>query len=187
MRMTTWTRARGRHTRGVWLLLAALVACAPALNWREVRPESTGLVAMFPCKPSRQTREVPLAGVRVSMQLLACEAGGATWSLSHAELADPGRVGTALVALNDALAANLGSPAASPPAPLVVPGMTPQPRAQRVHLGGQRADGVAVRVDAAVFARGTHVFQAVVMQPAGERALDSEAPQNFFGGLRFSP
>ena len=37
---------------------AALLACSPTFNWREVRLESTGLKAMFPCKPDHATRNV---------------------------------------------------------------------------------------------------------------------------------
>ena len=175
--------------RAALVLLPALTAaCAPALNWREVRPESTALIAMFPCKPSRQTRELPLAGARVRMELLACEAGGATWALSHAQLGgDATRVGASLAALGDSLTANLGGGAPAAARPWWVPGMTPQPQAQRVQLRGQRADGIEVRVEAGVFAHGTQVFQAVVMQPAKEPTLDAEALQSFFGGMRVKP
>lgn len=169
------------------LFTVATLACTPALNWREVRPESTALIAMFPCKPSRQTRELPLAGARVRMELLACEAGGATWALSHAQLGDATRVGSSLAALNDSLAANLGGDAEASAQPWSVPGMTPQPQAQRVQLRGQRADGTEVRAEAGVFAHGTKVFQAIVMQPVKEPALDVETLQSFFGGMRFKP
>jgi hypothetical protein len=165
-------------------LIAALAACSPALNWREVRPESTALVVMFPCKPSRQTRELPLAGARVRMELLACEAGGATWALSHAQLGDPARVGASLAALNESLAANLGMGAAPDGVAWLVPGMTPQPQARRLQLRGQRADGVQVRVEAGVFSHGTQVFQVVVMQPAQDSAADGEMLQAFFGSLK---
>ena len=36
----------------------ALVACSPALDWREVRPSGTRLLAMFPCKAGAQQRSV---------------------------------------------------------------------------------------------------------------------------------
>lgn len=186
--MSSIARTQGRGTTILALIPALIAACAPALNWREVRPESTALVAMFPCKPSRQTRELPLAGVRVRMNLLACEAQGATWALSHAELGDPTRVGAALTALNDALAQNLGGGAVPAGMPWTVPGMTPQPLALRVQLRGQRADGGTVQAEAGVFAHGTHVFQAVVMQPATQPPVaDADAVQNFFGGMRLAP
>lgn len=165
-------------------LVAALIACSPALNWREVRPEATALVATFPCKPSRQSRELPLAGARVRMELLACEAAGATWAVSHAQVGDPTRVGASLAALNESLAANLGMGMAPDGVAWSVPGMTPQPQARRLQLRGQRADGTEVRVEAGVFAHGTQVFQVVVMQPAKDTAPDGEALQAFFGGLK---
>lgn len=176
---------RGPGCLAALFLLIAVAACAPALDWREVRPESTSLIAMFPCKPSRQTRELPLAGARVRMELLACEAGGATWALSHAELGDATRVGASLAALNESLAANLGASLSLSVEPWAVPGMTPQSGARRVHLSGTRADGVGVQVEAGVFAHGTRVFQAVAMRPAKEPAFDAETLQGFFGGMRF--
>lgn len=165
-------------------LAAALSACSPALNWREVRPEATALVAMFPCKPSRQTRDLPLAGARVRMELLACEAAGATWAVSHAQVGDPARVGASLAALNESLAANLGMGSTPDGVAWSVPGMTPQPQARRLQLRGQRADGAEVRVETGVFAHGTQVFQVVVMQPAKDAAPDAETLQAFFGSVQ---
>jgi len=37
---------------------ATLLACSPAFDWRETRPEGSGAVAMFPCRPVKQERSV---------------------------------------------------------------------------------------------------------------------------------
>ena len=163
------------------ILLPALLvtACTPALNWREIRPDGSELMALFPCKPDRMTRHLALAGVRTQMQLLSCDAGGVTYAVTHAAVEQPAQVDPALKALHQAAAANVGgSPHRS--SPLAVPGMNPHPLAQRLTLSGRHADGAAVQMQAAFFVRGLRVVQATVVGPR----LDGEAADNFFAGLR---
>ena len=159
--------------------LLGLAACTPTLDWREVRPEGGGVVAMFPCKPESQTRTVTLAGTAVRLTLLACKAGGSTWALAHADLADPARVGPALVELRAAAAANLGA-VAPRELPLKLDGATPNPASGRVELSGRLPDGAPVQEQLALFAKGTRVFQATAL---GQR-LGDDALEPFFGGLR---
>ena len=89
------------------LLGAALPACSPALDWREVRPDGSAARVLFPCQPKSQTRQAALAGARMPMTLLSCEADGQTFALAHAELGDPARVSPALAEMAAALVANL--------------------------------------------------------------------------------
>lgn len=159
-------------------LALALAACAPALDWREVHIGQAGVHAMFPCRPVAQTRELPLGGRAVAMTLHACEAGGATFAVAVADVKDPGQVGAALAELRAASEAKRSDGAvAAPTAALVVDGATPQPAAGRWVFQGRRADGTAVPVDTAVFARGTWVVQATVIGSVNASA--------FFEGLRF--
>lgn len=163
-----------------WLgTAAALMGCSPTLDWREVRPEGSGALAMFPCKPSIETRSVALAGAPVRMSMAVCRAGGATFGLAFADLQDPSRVAPALQAWREASAANLGA-AVEVVGPLQVPGMTPNPQAQRTRARGQMPDGAALSQDAAYFTRGTWVFQATVTAPGADR----DAVDAFFGGLK---
>lgn len=161
------------------VLAASLWACSPTLNWREVQAE--GLVGLLPCRPSAQTRRVPLGGTEVPMTLHACEAGGATWALGSADLGQPERVAPALDEMARAAQRNIAArePGASP---LAVPGAA-GPAGRRLRMAGQRPDGSALRLEMVVFSRGTRVYQASVLGPAlGEDALDT-----FFGALRLVP
>lgn len=95
-----------------WLALCAvgLSACAPALNWREVRPaDAEGLLATFPCKPQEAQRQIPLPGLPdlVTVHLLSCEAEGSRWALSHLRVSDASLVPVALRALAAATRGNL--------------------------------------------------------------------------------
>ena len=160
-------------------LCAGLTACSPALDWREIRPEDSGAVAMFPCKPTTHARKVRLAGGEVLLTLYACTADDTTWALAFTDLADPARVGRALDELRLSAAANIGA-GAPRTLPLAVEGATPSTAAGRVALEGKRSDGVAVQEQVAVFAKGTRVFQATAI---GAR-LPAEGLDVFFDGLR---
>lgn len=161
-------------------MLGAATACAPALDWREVRPAGSQAVAAFPCKPASHARQVMLAGATVEMTMVACSVREVTYALVFADLQDPTRVGTAIDELARAMQSNLqgASPAASQV--LVVPGMTPNARAALWQVAGRLPDGRAVTERAALFAYGTRVFQATML---GER-LDAQVQEIFFGALR---
>ncbi len=122
---------------------------------------------------------VTLDGARVRMQLAACQAGGATWALAYADVADPTRVTPSLSALRVAAATNLGS-SAQPVAPLQVSGMTPNPLAERVRIVGRLPDGEAVTLEAGFFVKGTTIFQGTVLGANVSR----EAAANFFDSLK---
>lgn len=163
-------------------LCALLTGCAPALDWRDTRPEGSGLQLQFPCRAGVQSRELPLAGARVNLALHACAAGGLTWGLGHADVADPARVGAALLELATAARANLGA-AAGTAVPLAVRGATPNPNSGRWQVQGRLPDGASVQMQVAVFARGTRVFQATVL---GEK-LPAEAADIFFTSMQLAP
>lgn len=173
---------RGRSA--AWLLswgLAGLVltGCAPSLDWREIRPEDSDAIAVFPCKPTTDARMVMLAGVRVRMVLVACRAGDATWALAFADVGDPAKVTQALHDLRGSNAGNLnGTPSAI--GPMRLAGMSPNPQAERVRVEGRLPGGDAVVLEGGFFARGTRVYQATVMG----KAIDAEALAMFFDGLK---
>lgn len=167
---------------GAALVLTALAACAPALDWRDVRPEGAGIQLQFPCKPSSQSRDLSLAGQRVKLALHACAAGGLTWGLAVADVVDPAQVGPALAELASSAANNLGA-ATRETRPLRVSGATPNDAAGRQRLGGKLPDGKSVQMQVAVFTHGTRVYQASVL---GEHVAEDSA-QTFFDAVRFSP
>lgn len=171
--------------RRAWLyatLIGAMpAACSPALDWREVRPEGSTAVALFPCHPKRQSRHAALTGAPTRMTLWSCEAESLTFALAHAELGDPARVTPALAEMAAALAANLQATEVHRD-PLAVPGMTPNAEARRLRISGRLPDGTPVQEQAALFAHGTQVYQAAVLG-----ARPDAAAQVFVDGLRVVP
>ena len=159
--------------------LLGLSACAPALDWRDVRVAEGAVTAQMPCKPRSHTRKLRLAGQMVTMSLQACSAGGQTWALAWVDVADPAQLGPALRELRDAAVANIG---AQPqvPLPSSVPGATPHGDSSRLRLEGRRADGQPVREQVLLFARGTLVVQATALGVT----LPDDAVDTFFASLR---
>lgn len=152
------------------LAVALLGACAPGLDWRQLRPDGWGLAAAFPCRPASHARQVPLAGPPVELTLMACSADGHTFAIASADLVDPARIAPALQALGEAARANVqGSVALEQPAQ--VPGMTPHPAALRWRLNGRLPDGQPVAEQVLVFAHGTRVFQATLVGPRADEDL----------------
>lgn len=157
-----------------------LAACSPALNWRDVRPEGADLLLLFPCKPSGPARSVQLAGAPVKLTVLACEADGMTFALSHADVGNATLVSPALQALAMGTAGNLGLAELPASRPLAVPGLTAAAAGVRYELSGRQPDGQPLRAHLGVFHRGTLVFQVTVL---GNR-LAPEAVETFFGSLK---
>ena len=160
-------------------LAAALCACSPTFDWREMQAEGSGVVASFPCKPDRHVRTVPLAGQAVRMEMLVCSAGGATFGLSFLDVYDPARVTAMLLELQRLAVANI---AANNPGstPLQVAGMTPNPGAVRLRLEGRGPDGTGVSEQAGFFVKGLRVYQATVLG----KSWPPETADTFFAGLR---
>lgn len=161
------------------LVLGAFAACSPTLDWREVRPEGSGLLALFPCKPTVETRTVVLEGLAVRLSMQACQAGGSTYAVATGEIGDPVRAAPVLNALLAAQAGNL-SASVSARQGFHVSGSTPQAPSFRVTLSGRLPDGSAVFQEAAFFTRGTRVFQAMMRGPR----RDPEASATFFESFK---
>lgn len=159
---------------------ACLVACSPALNWRETPITGTSLTGLFPCKPQKTSRTAALGGSDVPVVMASCDAGDATFAVGHAHLADPSLVGPVLLqwrmaALNGMQAKEVSTAAWVPEHALNIP--------QSVHLTavGSAPDGRALGLRATWFARGSDVFAALVYT----RAPAAEAAETFLAGFKF--
>jgi hypothetical protein len=178
-----------RDQRGLYVRCAAVpimligLGCAPVLDWRIVRPPATHVESLFPCKPDSTQRVISIAGAEVPMSVYACGADDAIYALGFADVVDPARVGTALLALRDAAQAHLEPTSAAVSAPLHVPGMTPNAASAMWTLHGRAADGRDRQYQLALFAFGTHVYQATIVS----KREDMEARGTFFGALRVTP
>ena len=164
----------------VVLMVTGLTACSPTLDWREFVPEGSELGVTFPCRPDRHARPLMMAGEKVTMEMLVCSAGDATYAVSFFDVADPARVSTVLGEWRSSAVRNVQgeAPALSP---WQIKGMTPNDQAGRMVVSGRLPDGAAVQEHAVFFVRGLRVYSATLI---GARPA-SQAVEIFFSGLKF--
>jgi hypothetical protein len=160
--------------------VALLAACNPTFNWREVRAAPTTLKTLMPCKPEREMRQVDMAGRQVELQALGCETGGAIFAVMFADIGEADRAGQALEHWKTASLANVRG-SAEQATPFSPPGALALAQSLRVTASGQRPDGSKLQSQAAYFAHGRHVFQAVIL---GSN-VNADMAEPFFSGLRF--
>lgn len=171
------------------LLAASLLACSPALNWREARFDAAvPLHLLLPCKPDRAERAVDMAGHAVALHMLGCDADGATFAVSYVQLADATDAAAVLqgwrsAVLARAQAQSVQDDPAWAPQGAAWPGLAPQ----RLQATGSRPDGEPVALQAAWFAAagpaGVQVFHAVMLSPRPR----PEVAQAFFSALTVAP
>jgi hypothetical protein len=162
-------------------LVPLLLACSPAFDWREARPEGSGVTMLFPCRPEKHERSVRIAGAELGMQLHSCEAAGAPFSLAFVDAGEPSRVEPLLAALKASAAANIGGVTLAQP--FAPPGATPNPGSALLRVQGRLPDGRAVTEHAAFFVRGLRLYQATTI---GE-ALPEDAVKTFFTAIKLTP
>lgn len=134
------------------LALACLAAaCSPVFDWRDVRVAPANASTVLPCKkPDRVERAIPLGGVPTQLSVAGCEAGGATFAVMAAVLAEGQSVDDILAGWQQATLDNMHADSNSvqrePYRPL---GGLALPHAQLLTMDGQQADGKPVRGQAA--------------------------------------
>jgi hypothetical protein len=182
----------------VLILVMSIVACTPALNWREA-PLADAVLLMFPCKPERVERTVTLAGVAAPATMLVCEADGRTWSATAFSMPDEARRDDALREARHLLAMNLAG-VESGVWPMVPSGLAASPESRRLRLWGHRPGGAPLRAEALFAAEGRRALQLVVLWPlvppvppdhGSAASVDGDgdigpdpAVEEFFAGLR---
>lgn len=158
---------------------AALSACSPALNWRDVRPEGSALVGLLPCKPDQGARVLPMGAKPVTITMMGCDANGATFTLAHVPVSDAGEAATVLNQWQAATLKTLRGQTLST-APFSLKGASAQPPAVQVKAVGTRPDDKPVSLQAVWFAAPGYVFQVALY-------ADKEQPEvaeAYFSGLR---
>jgi hypothetical protein len=170
-------------------LAAALLACSPALNWREARIDGMALRVLLPCKPDRAEREVAMGGRSLPLRMLGCDADGATFAVSHvrAAAADGTEAAVLLAGWKAAVLAHVRGDAVVEQPWSPGPALAAAGPALRVRAQGHGADGAAVAMQAVWFAvtdaAGLHLLHAVVFAPQAR----PEAAETFFSSFVPAP
>jgi hypothetical protein len=94
------------------LICAALAACAPELDWRELSVPAARFSALLPCTPRQESRRIDTAGM-LTMMLYACSVKQGTMGVAYTDYATaPASAEQArarLEAARDALLRNIGA------------------------------------------------------------------------------
>ncbi len=153
-----------------------MLACSPALNWREVR--LNGLVAMLPCKPDHAERKVPLGTQDVTMAMAGCEAAGALYAISHVQVADVARANAALADWQESMLAHfqkqtvqhepyqLRHASAAVPAAASSRGAIAAPTGLEIlNVQGKGPDGAPLQARLLWLAQGVDIYYVAVYAP----------------------
>ena len=160
---------------------ALLAACSPTFNWRaaSLDIEASTLAAMLPCKPDQAVRSVVLGTNTLSLHMLGCEAGGATFTVAGAQVAEPALLSPTLAAWQSAMAVQLKASAPGALERLALPGATAV-----AGSGRQSLAGAAANAQVAWFARGLTLYQAAIYTQDVNTKLPADTVDSFFEGLR---
>lgn len=172
---------------GAW----ALVACTPALNWREIRLDR--LTVLLPCKPDHAQRPVHLGATDLQLEMAGCEAAGALFAISRVQVANPQQLTAVETEWQKAALATMQATNVRPetfklekPADNVVQvreatsGLLAPGVLELLVADGKRADGTPVQARLAWFAQGADIFHVAVYGTA----LNVDTYQMFFSGLK---
>jgi hypothetical protein len=163
------------HRARVLGLLAALglaaAACSPELDWRELRSEQGGFVALLPGKPRLEERE--LSGSRGAvMHMWSVRAANTVYGVGYRDAPDagPGLV----VRTRDALLANIAGR------------LTADKEVSEGPVRGRefRAEGPNVTLVARVLAGDGRLYQLAVVGRSAD--IDATGVETFFSSFRVS-
>lgn len=170
-----------------FLVSVSLAACSPALNWREARfGPSVPLRMLMPCKPDRAQRQLPMGERVVDLQMLGCDADGATVAVSHVLASAPDDAAALLTGWKVAVLRHLHAQGMQE-MPWTVAGGWPGPASIRLQAQGRRSDGSPLALHAAWFAvgspEGLHIFHAIILAPQPR----PDVAEAFWAGLAAAP
>lgn len=164
----------------VCALATALTGCDPALNWREVRNNDAGYVALFPAKPTSFERTVNLDGLQVMMGMTAAEADGMSFAVATAVVADEAQRSKALTAMQTAMMRNIQGEIAEQKNLAVKGGAT----AIQIHATGKSGQaGTPLVLFARFVMHESRVYQVIALGP--KEKLAAETADTFLSSFAF--
>lgn len=164
-------------------MLALCAACTPALNWREVRFESSDAMVLLPCKPDQASRPIALQakgqGVSARVQLLGCEASDMQFTFGQIHLPPQVAASDAIQAWQQASLAPLNAtPSDANDAAFALKGALPVPQPIR-----RRLKTATHQVQWLWWAHGNTVYQVALYGEAKSKAFDDTA-EVYLSGIK---
>jgi hypothetical protein len=99
------------HLAALAGLVSLMIACTPALDWREVSNSDAGYRALFPGKAVLASRDFVMAGEKVTLKLHATTSGNTYFAIGEIPLsaAQQDKAGDILAALKASMRNNAGA------------------------------------------------------------------------------
>ena len=168
----------------IWFILAlTLVACSPALNWRQVSVDTSDVMVLMPCKPDQATRTVALRvvnhDVETSLSLYGCEASQMQFTFGHMNAQQGLSAEESIRAWRLAgLAAANAKPGDATSQNWAIKGVSDHGLSARTHVLTD-----AHQVQWVWFAYGNKIYQAAVYGKTKDKGLP-EAAETYFSGIK---
>ena len=158
------------------LLALVLSACDPHYNWRDYRSKDAPYSVLLPGKPATHARDVRLGELPVRMTMTAAEVDDVVFAVGSAELTDTAQAPAALLAMQTALARNIGATIVSQATAASGPQTTIS-----IEAKGMR-NGEPTLLIGRFIARDRRVYQVVVM--GAERHIAREQVATFLDSFK---
>ncbi len=169
---------QGLRMMAAGLLCASLTACAPELNWREVRGDDAHFSVLLPSKPATHTRTIDLDGQTVEMSMTGGAVGELSFVVASARIPDAARQPAALAAMQTAMLHNIRASTHTEKTVNLKGGVP----ATEVSASGQAAsDGRPLQMQARFATYRDRVYEAVALGPKDK--LSPEAAETFLASL----
>jgi hypothetical protein len=89
------------------MIVLALTACSPSLNWREVHNIDGRYSVLLPAKPASHERPVNLGDLKIMMQMTAAEADEMSFAVASATIESDAQRKAALTLMQQAMVKNI--------------------------------------------------------------------------------
>lgn len=151
-----------------------LVACTPQYNWRQIRGEAPGYIALLPAKPAAFTRHISLGEHQLAMAMTAAETDNTTFAIGTLSLPPPWQADTVIPLMAQSLADNIAGKAK--PAELPKPATHDYASTDMVIIGMRHGQPTQLLVRFVVV--GQEIFQVLALRTGKD--VDAEQAETFF-------
>ena len=151
------------------------------MDWREVRGTHAPFTILMPAKPTIQTRQVELAGMKITMSMTATASDELSFGVASAQVPNPAGAMPALEAMKNALVRNIDG-SIQKQTPLSSYGPAPAFDIEATGKAGPRTNSKTLVLYARFVAKDQRIYQVAVIGP--EAALTRDIADTFLSSFK---
>ncbi len=148
------------------LCLAALCACDPKFNWREVHGKEVPFTVLLPAKPATLSRPIRLGEQQVTMSMTGAEVDHVSFAVGSVTMADPTQARAALNLMQTALVNNINGKSKT---------LSATGDAVDIEAAGTPPGAAPMLLIAHFAVNGNRVYQVIVLGPEKEVVREEAA------------